>query len=195
VEAAVSIGLPRRLLAVWLVLVALLTVIALLEYDERTQTQPEDDTLLLPIPVSELAAIEMGAAGALHRFERDAGGAWFYHGSHAASEAAHAHQPDAAAAQRIGAAFEALGRTRIERRLPYDRNSQQYGVATPPMVLLLYRKGDARPIAQYAVGDVAPDTFSRYLHRVGAAEVVTIPNYQVENLLGLLQSFAPRTHG
>ena len=189
-----SMRLPRRLLAVWLALIALVTIIVLIEY-QPAEEEAVEENLLLPIPVGELAAIEIGAAGALHRFERDAGGAWFYHGSHAASEAAHAHQPDPAAAQRIGAAFEALGRARIERRLPYDRNSQQYGVAAPKMVLLLYTKGDARPIAQYAVGDVAPDTFSRYVHRVGGAQTVTIPNYQVENLLGLLQSLAHRSGG
>ena len=188
------ISLPRRLLAVWLALFALVVLIVLIEY-EHTEPQAVEENLLLPVPVSELAALEIGVAGALHRFERDAGGAWFYHGSHAASAAAHAHQPDPAAAQRIEAAFAALGRARIERRLPYDRDSQRYGVAAPQMVLLLYRKGDASPIAQYAVGDVAPDTFSRYVHRVGGAEIATIPNYQVENLLGLLQSLAPRTGG
>lgn len=186
-----SIGLPRRLLAVWLALIALATVIVLIEY-EPADSEVVEENLLLPMPVSELAAIEMAAAGALHRFERDAGGAWFYHGSHAASDAAHSHQPDPAAAQRIGAAFEALGRARIERRLPYDGNSRQYGVAAPQMVLLLYRKGDARPLAQYAVGDVAPDTFSRYVQRVGIPEIVTIPNYQVENLVALIADQSSR---
>ena len=177
-----SIRLPRRLLAVWLALIALVILIVLLEY-EPTQEQAAEENLLLPAPVSELGALELGVAGTLHRFERDAGGAWFYHGSHAASEAAHAHQPDPAAAQRIGAAFEALGRARIERRLPYARDSRQYGIAAPQVVLILYGRGAAQPIAQYSVGDVAPDTFSRYVHRMGSTEVVTIPNYQLENLL------------
>jgi Domain of unknown function (DUF4340) len=191
VEAAVSVRLPRRLLAVWLALLALVVLIALVEYEE-TQPQAVDENLLLPVPVSELAALELGVAGALHRFERDAAGAWFYHGSHAASQAAHAHQPDPAAAQRIGAAFDALGRARIERRLPYDRDSRQYGIAAPQMVLLVYRRADGPPIAQYAIGDVAPDTFSRYVHRIGSAEVVTIPNYQAENLLSLLADQSSR---
>ena len=188
VEAAVTIRLPRRLLGIWLAFFALSVVIALVEYDDTPQDAPEEK-LLLPVPVSELGAVELAHAGALHRFERDAGGAWFYHGRHAAAEPAHAHQPDPAAAQRLADAFAALGRARIERRLPYERNSGQYGLAVPQSVLLLYRKGEPRPFVQYEIGDVAPDTFSRYAHRTGSAEVVTIPNYQVENLLGLIRGF------
>jgi hypothetical protein len=181
----------RRLAAVWLAFFALVVVIALVEYDEAPQDAP-DEKLLLPAPVSELGAVELAHAGALHRFERDASGAWFYHGRHAASEPAHAHQPDPAAAQRLADAFAALGRTRIERRLPYDRSSGQYGLAVPQTVLLLYGKGEPRPLVQYEIGDVAPDTFSRYVHRTGSAEVVTIPNYQVENLLALIADQSSR---
>ena len=186
VEAAVR--LPRRLLAVWLVLFSLLVVIALVEYEEAPQ-ETADQTLLLPVPAAELSVIELAHAGALHRFERDAGGAWFYHGRHAAAEPAHAHQPDPAAAQRLADAFAALGRARIERRLPYERDSSQYGLAVPQTVLLVYRKGETRPFVQYEIGDVAPDTFSRYVHRTGSTEVVTIPDYQVQNLLALIRGF------
>ena len=180
------IRLPRRLVAVWLALFALVVLIALIEYQDDEQ-QPVEEKLLLPLAVDELGAIEVGYAGTLHRFERGAGGAWFYHGAHAASEPAHAHNSDPAAAQRIAAAFGALGRARIERRLPFERESRQYGIAAPQVVLVLYRRGSPQPLAQYAIGDVAPDTFSRYVHRLGSAEVVTIPNYQVENLLSLIK--------
>jgi hypothetical protein len=187
VEAALSIRLPRRLLAVWLALAALVLLIVLIEY-EHTREPGAEESLLLRTPVGELAALELGVAGTVHRFERDPGGAWFYHGPHGVAEAAHAHQPDPAAAQRIAAAFEALGRARIERRLPYERESRQYGIAAPQVVLILYGRGAAQPIAQYAIGDVAPDTFSRYVHRLGSAEVVTIPNYHVANLLSVLSA-------
>lgn len=177
----------RRLLAVWLALFALVALIALIEYEDAARSAQEtgEENLLLPLPVAQLGAIELGAAGALHRFERDAGGAWFHHGAHAGSEAAHAHQADPAAAQRIAAVFGALGRARIERRIPYDGNSREYGVMPPRILLVIYTGEDARPLAQYAIGDVAPDSFSRYAHRAGSAEVVTIPNYHVENLLTL----------
>jgi hypothetical protein len=186
VEAEVRLSLPRRLLAVWLALLGLVVLIALIEYEENESVGVADN-LLLSVPVDDLGAIELGHAGALHRFERAAGGAWFYHGAHAASEPSHAHDADPAAAQRIAAAFAALGRARIERRLPYDRESRQYGVAAPQIILLIYKLREEKPIAQYAIGDVAPDTFSRYVHLVGSAEVVTIPDYQVQNLLALIR--------
>jgi hypothetical protein len=43
------------------------------------------------------------------------------------------------------------------------------------MVILVYRAREAQPLAQYAVGDVAPDAISRYVDAVGGAGVVTIP--------------------
>jgi hypothetical protein len=58
-------------------------------------------------------------------------------------------------------------------------------------VILLYRPSATQPLVQYAVGDVAPDTVSRYVDVVGAASgVVTIPNYQIDNLLALIDSVA-----
>ena len=183
------IRVPRRLLAVWLALLALLILIVLIEYEDQPAQENADENRFLPLPVDQLGALELGHAGAVHRFERDARGEWFYHGAHTGSEANHAHQTDAAAAQRIAAAFDALGRARVERRMPYDRDSRQYGIAAPQTILLTYKTGEARPFAQYAIGDVAPDTFSRYVHKLGSAEVVTIPNYQVENLLRMLQEF------
>jgi hypothetical protein len=185
------LSLPPRLVGVWLALFGLVALIVLIDY-ENTERPTADDNLLLPVPVGELAAVELGHAGALHRFERDASGEWFYHGAHAASEPGHAHQSDPVASQRIAAAFAALGRARIERRLPYDRGSRQYGLAAPQMILLVYKSADAGPLAQYAIGDVAPDTFSRYVQRNGSTEVVTIPNYQVENLLALLKDQSPK---
>jgi len=148
----VRVALPRRLLAVWLGLFALVVLIVLIDYED-TEEQTADENLLLPVPVGELDALELGYAGMLHRFERDASGEWFYHGAHAPSRAAHAHQADPVGAQRIAAAFAALGRARIERRLPYDVGSRQYGVAPPQMILLVYKSGHEGPLAQYAMVD------------------------------------------
>jgi hypothetical protein len=193
VEATVTtVRIRPRLLAVWLVLLALIGAIAAVEYADRAESRSaslaqNDAGSLLPVPVDQLGAIELGHAGTLHRFERDSAGAWFYHGAHTGSETAHQHQVDPLMAQRIANAFAALGRARIERRFPLAPQSGQYGVTAPGTIILLYRVNDPRPLAQYAIGDIAPDTFSRYLLRMGSAEVVTIPNYQVENLLALVK--------
>ena len=188
---------PRRraLVAVWVVLGGLLVVIAALEIADRRRVASSDDVdprQLVPVPVAELGALEVADRGRLHRFERDAGGAWFYHGAHTAAEAAHTHGADPALAERIEAALSAFGRTRIERRFTLDRDAAAYGLTPPEVVILLYRPRQPQPLAQYAVGALSPDTVSRYVMLVGRPEIVTIPNYHVENLRSLIRSAAER---
>jgi hypothetical protein len=176
---------------VWGLLAALVVVIAALEYaDRRGSPAPgaADPRALLGVPVEELQALEIADRGRLHRFERDPAGSWFYHGVHGAGEAVHEHTPDPALAARIARAFEALGRARLERQFPLDRDGAAYGVAHPEIVILAYRRGQTQPLAQYAVGHVAPDTVSRYVMVVGRAQVATIPSYQIDYLLELIQT-------
>ena len=192
-------GVRRRVLIVWLVLAALIVGIAAMEFRNRSRLPEsvaehvpgaEGSRVLIPAPIADLGAIELGHAGTLHRFERDAGGAWFYHGVHANAQAAHAHQTDPAQAQTIDKAFAALGRTRMERQFKLDVQSGNYGLASPQMIILVYGKGNPQPLAQYAVGDVAPDDQSRYVLPVGSSYVVTIANYQIDNLLRLIEAMA-----
>jgi hypothetical protein len=200
VEAAVSAGgLRTRLLAVWLVLFGLVVTIAALERADLvgpTQRRDgpgpaiRDARMLLPEPVEQLGAIEVGRGRRLHRFERNAAGMWFYHGAHTGSEGAHAHQADPSMAARIESAFAAFGRTRIERHFALERDRAEYGVGTPEMLILVYRPNDPRPLAQYAVGAIAPDALSRYVLVVGRSAMVTIPNYQIDNLSALIAAVA-----
>ena len=189
-------GARRRVLVIWLVLAALAVAIALHEF--RTRAKLPDDIaekihgaqgsrLLLPVAVEEINSIEIAHRSAMHRFERDASGAWFYHGSHAGASAVHAHKPDPQQAQRIEKAFTGLGRTRMERSFDLDVQNP-YGVTSPQMVVLIYRKQDVQPFAQFAVGDLAPDGLSRYVLPVGGSSVVTIADYQITNLLELIEA-------
>jgi hypothetical protein len=184
------------LVVVWVLLAVLVGVIVVIEQTGFGRTRPvgtgsTDPRLLLPASVAELGAIEVIDAGTLHRFERDASGAWFYHGGHGAAESAHQHTADASAAARIDRTFSAFGRTRVERRIGRERDVAGYGLAAPRVVILLYRPGATQPLAQYAVGDIAPDTVSRYVDVVGGAPgIVTIPNYQIDNLLALIDAVA-----
>src|SRR6185295_8178261 len=100
----------------------------------------------------------------------------------------HTHDPDPARADRIAQAFAAFGRTRVERDFPLGRDGAAYGVAAPDLVILIYRPGQSQPLAQYAVGHLAPDTVSRYMTMVGHPVVVTIPAYQIDNLRALVQA-------
>jgi len=202
--------MSRRLLVVWVLLAALVGAIL---YAQRTDlmsvwlkpddghghTGPRD---LVTLPVAELGAVEIVHQGTVHRFERDAQGMWFYHGVHGAQQEAHAHQTDPAAAERIDKALTAFSRTRIERRftldfgamgrsepdraLELDDDVRDYGVTVPSMLILLYTPGQVEPVARYAVGDIAPDTYSRYIQRLGGLDVVTIANYQIQNLEQLI---------
>jgi hypothetical protein len=185
---------PRRrsgLVAVWAALGVLAAVIAVGEYLDRrppASRSVADARLLLPVPVEQLGALEIADAGRLHRFERDPTGAWFYHGVHAGPATAHTHRPDPALAQRIERAVAAFGRARVERQFPLDNDGSPYGLATPDLLVLVYRPEQSQPLAQYAVGAVAPDTASRYVMVVGRPGVVTIPNYQIDNLLALVKA-------
>jgi len=182
-----------RLLAIWGLLLVLVVAIAAIELRDRANAPLDPDNvrdprMLLPVPLAQLGVVEIAHAGALHRFERDSAGGWFYHGVHTGAQGAHAHQPDPALAQRIDTALTAFGRTHIEREMSLAKGPQEYGLASPQMVILVYAPKELKPLAQYAVGDVAPDTYSRYILVVGRPNVGTIPNYQIENLLGLIKA-------
>ena len=190
-EAALS--RRRGLIVVWVLLGVLTVGIGALEWTDHLRARSgaggsADPRLLLPVPLGELGAIEFADAGRVHRFERDATGAWFYHGAHGVAEGAHTHDPDPARAERIAQAFAALGRARTERDFPLGRDGATYGVASPELVILVYRPGQSQPLMQYAVGHVAPDTVSRYVTVVGHPVVVTIPAYQIDNLRELIRT-------
>jgi hypothetical protein len=178
----------RRALVVWIVLAALLAIVGAIEYRDAKATRSArvDDGMLVPVPIDQVGAIEIADAGTLHRFERDAVGAWLYHGVHTGSEAAHEHATDPATAARIAAAFQAFGRTRIERRLPPGTDPHRHGLTAPRTLVIVYRRNERQPLGQYAVGDLAPDTVSRYVDMVGGGGIVTVPGYQIDNLLSLV---------
>jgi len=184
----------RKLAAVWLLLAALVIAIALIERHDRAGSSVaqsgRDQRLLLPVGTEELGAIEIAHNGTVHRFERDATGAWFYHGIHTATQASHAHNSDPASAARIETALGGLGRARMERQFPLNLQADEFGVTRPEMFIMVYRPKELQPLARYAVGSVAPDKVSRYVLPVGSTWVVTIADFQIDNLLSLIQSFA-----
>ena len=199
-----------RLIVVWLVFVVLVGAVIVVEradlmapeedHDEHGHHEEHEERevrMLMPAPLAQLTAIEIGHAGALHRFERDVNGAWFYHAHDPDAEPAenHEHQADAAFTQRIDLALAAFGRTRIERDFVLARDAEAYGIASPDVIILVYGSESDEPLAQYTIGDVAPDTFSRYVQAAGHDEVVTIPNYQITNLLDLIAEVTGQSEG
>lgn len=211
-----------RLIVVWLVFVVLVGAVIVIEraelmlpeedehghaahggHDEHDEDDEEDEhgedgiRMLMPAPLAELTALEIGFDGALHRFERDVDGVWFYHTHDPGAEPAenHEHKADAAFTQRIDLALAAFGRTRIERDFELARDAETYGIASPDMIILVYGSESEDPLAQYTIGDLAPDTFSRYVQAAGHDEVVTIPDYQITNLRDLISSVTGQSDG
>lgn len=196
-----------RLIVVWLVFVVLVGAVIIIERadlmapeeDEHGHGEHEEHEvrMLMPAPLAQLTAVEIGYDGALHRFERDVDGVWFYHTHDPDTEPAenHEHQADAAFTQRIDLALAAFGRTRIERDFVLARDAEAYGIASPDVIILVYGAESDEPLAQYTIGDVAPDTFSRYVQAAGHDEVVTIPNYQITNLLDLIAEVTGQSEG
>ena len=189
--------MSRRLIAVWLLFVALAIAIALIERQHRTATSAaessRDERRLLPVEVAQLGAIEVMHKGILHRFERDSAGAWFYHGIHTGSEQQHGHNADPAVAAQIEKAFTGFGRTRMERQFPLNIQADEFQVTRPETFIMVYQSKEAQPLARYAVGIVAPDGVSRYVLPVGSTYVVTIANYQIDNLLNLIHAVGEKS--
>ena len=185
-------GARRKLLIVWLLLAALVIAIVLINRHDRSQianapAESRDQRLLLPIAMADIGAVEIAHNGTLHRFERDAAGAWFYHGVHSGAEQQHAHGSDPATAARIEKSLAGFGRTSMERQFPLNVQNDEFGVTRPEIFIMVYRPKEVQPLSRYAVGVVAPDKLSRYVLPVGSPMVVTIPEFHIENLLTLIR--------
>ena len=186
-------GVRPRVVVIWLLLLALLGAILFIQYKDRTTSSNDDapvnPRMLLPMAIDELGALEIFYAGTLHRFERDAAGVWFYHAHGAANpnDAVHTHQTDSTQAETIKTALRGLSRTHMEREFPRG-NDAEYGLTAPEMFVLLYAKNTAHLLDKFTVGTLAPDGLSRYVLSNNYPKVVTIANYQIENLLNLLKA-------
>jgi hypothetical protein len=93
--------------------------------------------LLVPLPIDEVAAVEIFARGKSRRLERDPGGAWLLH-RHAPGDDPNApHRADPAQSKRIAQALTAFSQTRIERSIPYRAGGDAYGLLDPEAILFL----------------------------------------------------------
>ncbi len=215
--------MSKRLIIVWVALAALVIGLRAFERDGHLFESAEEhaahtgvptgDRRLMPAAIAEIGIIEIAYGGALHRFERDAQGAWFYH-AHATNVQAvadHTHVADAQVAQRIEKAFAGLEKARLEREFPNDPTAD-FGVAAPEMFVVVYGRrpdglpdANAAPLMRYALGNLAPDNLSRYVlpsgrpgaadSTTGSAKIVTIANYQFDNLANLIKDMQSATPG
>ncbi|MFN0305119.1 MAG: hypothetical protein ACKVQU_32750 [Burkholderiales bacterium] len=193
----------KRVIIAWAMFACLIALIIGIELFDRNVARDDEAVansmqrarLVLPVPIEQLSAIEVVHDGAIHRFERDPAQLWFYHGVHGAAEASHAHQTDPEHSRQIEHALQGFGRARTERQFPTDKGVQSFGLAVPQMVILAYAKNQQQPLLQLAVGDIAPDSVSRYVLAVGSASVVTIANFQIDNLITMIKSMRATNQG
>ncbi len=179
----------RRLWLIWGVLIALAVVIwrgEVRRSNEISAMSVRETKQLLPAPIEDIGVVEVMVKGTMHRFERAANGKWFYHGIHDASQAGHEHGIDPAQSETIATAMTGFGRIQREQKIPLKAGDDEYGVTRPDIFIVVYRGSADAPLARYAAGGVTPDGYGRYLLPVGGAEIVTVPEFHITNLLDLI---------
>ena len=129
--------------------------------------------------------------GKLTRFERDSAGNWFRHvGQHSHAANANAHVADPAQARIIAAALDAFDRDRgRDPRRPRRRCRQlaQFGLAFPPVIVLLYARDSSTALARVEFGGAA-DSLDRYARLAPDGDVVTVAEFEVKRLTELLKA-------
>lgn len=181
----------KRLLLIWGVLLALAVLIFIGERQRSEQMGLSSQRVvpwLLPAPMQDLGAVEIMVKGSMHRFERDAEGRWFYHGVHDANKAEHGHNTDPQMAAVIDKAMVVFGRVQREQKIALKAGEDEYGVTRPDVFILVYLPKADSPLASYAVGTIATDRVSRYILPAGAADIVTVPDFHIKNLLALIDA-------
>jgi hypothetical protein len=152
-------------------------------------------SLLLPVSMARVWAIEIVYAGKLTRFERDSGGNWFRHlGQHSHAPATAEHVADAAQARVIEAALQGFDATAVERRIGPAEPSQlaRYGLNLPSLILLVYARDSSAPLARLEYG-AAADGFGRYARLAPDGAVVTIAEFEMRRLTELLRAVGAGT--
>ena len=181
-----------KLVIIWITVLALAALIFVKERQlAKSEEEPEGNRpkWLIPIALEEIGAIEVLRKGQLHRFERDDKGIWFYHGQQDVANAAeHAHRADPLAANTISQAVAMFSRTRKEQPIPLQPGKDEYGVSRPDILIMVYNPKKSEPVARFSVGIVSPNGYSRYVLPVGTTEAVTIPEYQITNLMAMIDA-------
>jgi hypothetical protein len=168
----------------------------------RLQGQAERATanagtsLLLPMSMAQVWAVEIVYAGKLTRFERDASGNWFRHtGQHSHASGTNAHVADPAQARLIAAALEAFDQTSVESRAAPAHGAAElarFGLALPPIIVLLYARDSSTPLARLELG-AAAENFGRYARLAPNGDVVMIAEFEVQRLTDLLKAVGAGT--
>lgn len=147
-------------------------------------------SLLLPVSMAQVWAVEIVSAGKLTRFERDAAWNWFRHiGQHTHAAGNDAHVADPAQARIIDTAFSAFDAAAVETRVGLAEPAQlaRYGLALPTLMVLFYARDSSTPLARLEFGEAA-DSLDRYARLAPDGAVVTVAEFEVRRLTELLRA-------
>ncbi len=160
----------------------------------RGQAEPavasRGTSLLLPVSMAQVWAVEIVSAGKLTRFERDSSGNWFRHvGQHSHTGAGNTHVADPAQARVIGTALDTLDTTAVESRVGRSGAAElaQFGLTLPPLIVLLYARDSSTALARLEFGGAA-DSLDRYARLAPDGEVVTVAEFEPRRLTELLKA-------
>ena len=161
----------------------------------RAQAEPavasRGGSLLLPMSIAQVWAVEIVFGGKLTRFERDSAGNWFRHvGEHSHTAAANTHVADPAQAGIIGPAFAAFDETAVETRVAHGADEAaltRFGLALPHLIVLFYARDSSTPLARLELGAPA-DSLDRYARLAPNGDVVTVAEFEVRRLTELLKA-------
>ncbi len=147
-------------------------------------------SLLLPLSLNLVWAIEIVFAGKLTRFERDAGGNWFRHvGQHVHAAGGTAHVADPVQARIIDTALRSLDATAVETHVgPADpARLDQCGLKYPALIVLSYARDSSTPVSQLEFGAMA-DRLDRFARLAPDGEIVTVAEFEARRLTELLKA-------
>jgi Domain of unknown function (DUF4340) len=157
---------------------------------DNTAAASRGTSLLLPVSMAQVWAIEIVSAGKLTRFERDGAGNWFRHiGQHTHAAGSNAHVADPAQARLIDAAFGAFDAAAVETRIGPADTAQlvRYGLTLPTLMVLFYARDSSTPLARLEFG-AAADRLDRYARLAPDGAVVTVAEFEVRRLTELLRA-------
>ena len=183
----------RSTTALWLAVLALaLAAVVWQALRPASPAAPDEDNVaaapLIAAPEMSWTAVELLGPDGLQRFERDSANRWLKHADVAGEAADHQHRSDAASAERIAATLGTFSRTGVERSLAVDPGAlAAYGLERPLLIVLI-RGAEGRPVLTLEVGNVAPDGLSRYVRLPRDGSVMTIPGYQIDGLIALVKA-------
>lgn len=149
--------------------------------DGRHPDEAPAPRLLVPLPIGDVAAVEIYAGDKAYRFERDPSGAWLLHRHAPGTDPNAVHKADPAQSQRIAQALAAFSQTRIEAAVTSGASGDAYGLVDPAAIIILFTQDKARPPLDFTVGKLGD--VGRYLQLPDHKEIVAVPDDQITSLI------------